>query len=458
MSSQPSIDLPAETEDIEVLWILQDDSSYWWHAIVIDIEECQKGSTLAKGILRYDPGPDHDDFSLQKVKFLSDHTVTSSPKIRSQPSICNTWRYPPSSVTIDSEESVDVNYHSPQQTKNNQCSINNSEKKRASGCLGKSTSQISNLQVQVSNLEKALDISLDKLVKLEAKVEHLQPLNSIIPTFLISDLKNFIRRALITKLTTAYKRCISNSSSSERGQENGLIFVKVDCSLHMFQIFVEDMIKHNGEVTGVRLNDIQYIPSKLSILHPSLSVPSYNVYFRNFRQICDFLNIRDLNDREQCISKISTARNSQDLVLRVLGTMVYSIANDLTFYIIGSDATLPSKLSASTIIYRTSSHWDSENDHFSSSASALPTVKLCEVTANTQNSFSFSWKRMDDMRSQKLTPDVTRNPNLQLGNLYVSIPVIYFSGKTALEIDSLLSLKLTTDALFTESTSAPQEL
>lgn len=163
-------------------------------------------------------------------------------------------------------------------------------------------------------------------------VSHNQHLHN----YLVDDTKTVLRRSLLSKLMSPFKYSITRENFFERGYKCSSIAAISDCSLRTFQAIVEDIEHRCSNSSEAHPQDIEYIPSRLSIINPAQSVPSFHVLFKSFKQVCDYFYIRDINDRQQCLTRVDSSSSNTPL-LRVLGTMLHKEETPGLFYFIGCD-------------------------------------------------------------------------------------------------------------------------
>lgn len=143
---------------------------------------------------------------------------------------------------------------------------------------------------------------------------------------LVNDTKAILRRYILHKLNKPLKRNSSGYSWFEKGFRQSVMSAKLHCTLRTVQFIFRDINKHfmSGEV--IQLTNLDFIPSLLSILNPDKSVPYIHVLFQIFAHLCDYFNITDINDIEQCLCRIAPSSASPK-ILRVLGVHHHSKSN-----------------------------------------------------------------------------------------------------------------------------------
>lgn len=95
---------------------------------------------------------------------------------------------------------------------------------------------------------------------------------------------------------------------------------RIYCTMQAFQYIVKNIDWHFISIKDVHLNNFELMPSLSSILNPEMSVPSFNVFFKKFPQLCDYFNNRDISIREQFLCRICSSSWSTK-IFRVLGLL-----------------------------------------------------------------------------------------------------------------------------------------
>lgn len=144
--------------------------------------------------------------------------------------------------------------------------------------------------------------------------------------FIIDDKNAILRRKLLNELMVPLKLWAVGDLLFEHRQRDWSIITKTDSSIRFFQWRVEHIVRCSCSEADSQLTGVQFVPSVQSFMNPSKYVPSFCVSFDNFKQICDYLKLRDLNDRDKCLIRMCKFTSSRSLV-RVLGTCRHSESN-----------------------------------------------------------------------------------------------------------------------------------
>lgn len=97
---------------------------------------------------------------------------------------------------------------------------------------------------------------------------------------------------------------------------------------------------------------------------------SFHVLFETFKQICDYFNISDINDREKYLTRVGASSSSTTLI-RVLGTPIHEEEMSENFCFIGCDIHSHPSLSEH-ILYRSSGLWNNKNERYNLPITQLP--------------------------------------------------------------------------------------
>ena len=461
---------PSACDIIEVLWIVNNRDPLWWRATVLEITNIQKGTKIARAILRYEPGPGVQVHSEYKVYFYTDMTIGDVKHKPSSAALRNTWRmFEPT----DEHDINDLDWVANLEGRqNNKCTpathrqyinrnpaqnnINPSSsmvKSTIGMGLGRSTDPDNETSL---SLEQKLSDCIRRIGILEnANISKLSSLPQV-NTYIVDDTKAVIRRSLLSKLMSPLKFSQSHDKKFEKGYKCSDITAKLDCSFRTFQVLAQDIHTNYPHLSTPTSQHIEYIPSPHAIQYPAKSVPSFHILFKSFKTISDYLYIRDINDREQCLSRVGASSSSNPL-LRVLGTILRDDETSGIYYFIGSDVSAHPSIS-NHILHRVSGSWNNENEHYDSSLTLMPSgtnVYPERILDEEASHFSMSWVKHHEVRSQYWSEDVTRQHESPIGELQITLPSIIFSGMTAKEFDSALTVPFLNNVLITPSTSVP---
>lgn len=171
--------------------------------------------------------------------------------------------------------------------------------------------------------------------------------------------KSLLRRTILQKLMIPFKTNSLGESKFQNDFRQGVISARIDCTMRTFKCIAEHNHKNYMSGEHFQLDNLEFLPSLLSILNRANSVPSFHVSFKTFALLYNYLNIRDINDREQCLGRIGTSPTSPK-ILRVLGVLQRSDDDNSMYYCIGFDGSVPYDTRRSTL-FRSNCQWDQEN-------------------------------------------------------------------------------------------------
>ncbi len=271
----------------------------------------------------------------------------------------------------------------------------------------------------------------------------------------VRSFKAYFRRSLINSLGSSAIISSRNASKLSQNLSEKEISINIQCSITIFKWIVSDLYKRFCD-------DLTFSPSLQSIYYSCRSVPSYYILIGHFKKVCDWLELRDIQDRSSLFLRADKRKDLKDDVLRVIGTFGNSDKEDFSTYHIGSDISnlkYAKEIDDHIIIQRKTMTWDELNSNYKDRASILegtssvPTDALTTMDLLNLNGIKISWRRNVDISRKHLTTDTSDIEDM--GEISLHIPVLFFYGSTAHEINSLLPQKILDTILLSNETSCP---
>ena len=331
--------LPEVADVIEVLWKLEDGSEYWWQAAVLEITPRRSKGFVGTGLLQYKPGP--------TVDYLSDYTVTffnngyiyhHQDGKKNHPFRQNSWRF--LSVTSSATNTGSISELSEHPNAND---VHDSDKERKNSpelSLEKYPSEdsadsvIRELTLRVQGLENSVLSIQDKLKQFQSSAATNEKLSDSILSLdrlsVIANFKSHLRRTMIHILGSSARTSIRNNKKIFRNHSSKDIVISIPCSITIFKWISSDL---NTTFNG----NLVYIPSRHSIYYSCRSVPSYHVVLGTFKNVCDWLDIRDIHDRSSLCIRTDKQKDLSNDTLRIVGTVHVPENSGVCSYHIGSD-------------------------------------------------------------------------------------------------------------------------
>lgn len=269
--------------------------------------------------------------------------------------------------------------------------------------------------------------------------------------------KSILRRRLIISLTNKMKSFRQNYDQQVRQQSSDMITISIPCSMTIFKWIVADLHTEFN-------NSIQYIPSLQNIFHDSKSVPSYHVLLGSFKNLCDWLLIRDISDRSVLAFKRATTTNNQGSIFRLIGGTMFDDQTKKVWYTVGADPyyiynNTNSSGGSCSVLSRENMDWDDINNRYKHNlaieSNYNPFRDLMKSKFDYNDLFSSSieicWNRLQEISKRILTEDVKDIDCC--GELSLKVPLLYFMGHCVHELDQVLTSQVLHRLLVSSHTS-----
>lgn len=438
-------DLPSAMDRIQVLWELEDGVMYWWNAEVISITHVFTGNILAVGSVLYDRRPGFGKEECE-VEFSCGNLVR--PKRISRRQVAqpeNSWRLHVSPQVLNEgdaewslrtdnfptgrrarEENSQASHHGSDQPqpKKRHCRGN---RKESRGIQRDESDEQHEIYDQVG---EALEVCFKRLGRVERTIRSRFDNMSMEPHDYHVTVVRFLRRALLRQLQRPFRRATIGNGVVHAGHSLGFVSTHVDCTLRDFAAMAGDLCDD--------IFNAQFWPSLTAARSMSLATKEVCVSFPTLGKLCSWMGIHEDRDRESMlIREGSTASSGSERVLRVLGGMLIPGAMEAergVRYYIGRSSAHLSRNQEAKLLHRSSSEWDNQNDCFvhplQVRSESLPLARVSNCTEDVQEMngrvFHISWRRAVGLSSRLWTDDVTCDGDALLGELHVSLPVIYF--------------------------------
>ncbi len=428
MSSNNS-NIPNAADSIQVLWILENNTNYWWTANVLEISSCKTSNgVIATGVIQYGKGPNVDFLTDYTVLFFKGNFLFHKTETTKRPFRQNSWR------PLDEMKDHTNTEHSEDHSQREQAlTSTNTSNQTANQQI--SPTKDACFMTASNSMFKMLETEITSLQKQVSHLEQSQLNNNHLPHnclnfdrhLVVLSLKSQIRRQLIQRLTNTRQ---PKSTLFIKDHAIQSMTISLSCSLVMYKWVVADIHQSQDQL-------IQFQPSLMSTFYDSRSVPSYHVLFGSFKNICDWLQIRDVFDRATLLSHAMKHSKSGNDMIRVVGCLLTGNHSPHIWYNIGADLNTPSTLrnnnnnnNVSIILKRASAEWDTINNSYKNSLEVIddPTeyVRDFKNSHNNQQEKSLlqlSWSREHDLCKRNLSDDV-RDID-QIGSLTLDIPLLY---------------------------------
>ena len=168
--------IPDVADNIEVLWILEDNSEFWWPATVLETSLPRRlGNINALGLIQYEPGHNIETYTDYKVTFFNGNFIYHWPSSKGRPFRQNTWRFKTFKGNNITENETDV-ISSPRQ-QNQIFNISSMSNVDRHSPQNPSSDIAHTVAAPISTDESPVTLLQNKLLELQTKVEMLQMLH-----------------------------------------------------------------------------------------------------------------------------------------------------------------------------------------------------------------------------------------------------------------------------------------